>query len=68
MLACEETNQLLGAHIIGSNATEIISEMCLAISRAASLEQVKNTIHPLPSFSEGIHEAALGINGNPIHY
>jgi dihydrolipoamide dehydrogenase len=67
LLACEETNQLLGAHIIGSNATEIISEMCLAISRAASLDQVKNTIHPLPSFSEGIHEAALGINGQPIH-
>jgi dihydrolipoamide dehydrogenase len=52
-------NHILGAHIIGSNATEMISEFSLAIRNNLSVENILDTIHPHPTFSEAIFETLM---------
>ena len=52
-------NQILGAHIIGSNATEMISEFSLAMSNNLSVENILDSIHPHPTFSEAIFETLM---------
>ena len=52
-------NYVLGAHIIGSNATEMISEFSLAMSNNLSVENILDSIHPHPTFSEAIFETLM---------
>ena len=52
-------NLILGAHIIGSNATEMISEFSLAMRNQLSVENILDTIHPHPTFSEAIFETLM---------
>ena len=52
-------NHILGAHIIGSNATEMISEFSLAMRNNLSVENILDTIHPHPTFSEAIFETLM---------
>jgi len=59
--------ELLGAHIIGSQATEMISELVLAKSLEATEEEIMRTMHPHPTFSEAIMEAAGQAAGESIH-
>ena len=54
-----DRNQILGAHIIGSNATEMISEFSLAMSNNLSVENILDSIHPHPTFSEAIFETLM---------
>ena len=54
-----DKNQILGAHIIGSNATEMISEFSLAMSNNLSVENILDSIHPHPTFSEAIFETLM---------
>jgi dihydrolipoamide dehydrogenase len=59
MLSHAETDIILGVHIIGSLASELIAEAVLAMEFSASSEDLARTIHAHPSLSEGLHEAAL---------
>ncbi len=59
--------EILGAHIIGPDATNLISEFSVAMRGELTVEEIIETIHPHPTLSEGIHEAALAVEGRPIH-
>jgi len=63
----EPHGEILGAHIIGADATELIAEMGLAITLEATTDEISSTIHAHPTLSEMIHEAALAGEGKPIH-
>ena len=63
----KEFGELLGAHIIGPEATELIAEMGLAINLEATVEDLENTIHAHPTLSEAIHEASNDAFGHAIH-
>jgi dihydrolipoamide dehydrogenase len=60
--------ELLGAHIIGENATELIAEMGLALDQELTAEEIHATIHAHPTMSEVIHEATLAAEGHAIHF
>lgn len=62
-----EHGELLGAHIIGSEATEMIAELGLAITLEATYEELENTIHAHPTLSEAVHEATSNAFGHAIH-
>ena len=59
MIADEETDDLLGVHMIGPHVTDLISEAGLAMVLDATPWEISQTIHPHPSLSEAIGEAAL---------
>ena len=59
--------ELLGCHIIGSEATELIQELVLAKSLEATWENIAYTMHPHPTLSEAIMEAAMDAYGNGVH-
>ncbi len=61
------TAKILGAHIIGADATELIAELGLAITLEATTDELSSTIHAHPTMAEMIHEAALAADGKPIH-
>ena len=67
ILADEKTDKVLGAHIIGPNAGEIIAEIVIAMEFGASAEDIARTCHAHPTFSEAIKEAALSVDKRPIH-
>lgn len=62
-----KTDDLLGVHMIGPHVTDMISEAALAKVLDATHWEVANTIHPHPSLSEAIGEAALAVDGKAIH-
>ena len=67
LLYGKEHGELIGAHIIGGGATELIAEMGLAITLEATWEELENTIHAHPTLSEAIHEATSAAFGHAIH-
>ncbi len=67
LISDEETDRLLGAHIVGPRASELIAEMVLAIEFSASAEDVARTVHAHPTLSEAVKEAALGLGTGFIH-
>ncbi|MFV3074314.1 dihydrolipoyl dehydrogenase [Niveispirillum fermenti] len=67
ILADAKTDRILGAHIIGASAGEMIEELGLAIEFGASAEDVARTSHAHPTLTEAIKEAALAVDGRPIH-
>ena len=64
----EPHGEILGAHIIGADATEMLAELGLAISSELTLDEIHATIHAHPTLSESVHEAALAAEGHPIHF
>lgn len=67
MIASEEDDSILGVHISGPLAGELIGEMVLGMEFSASAEDIQRTIHAHPTLSEAIHEAALAVDGRAIH-
>ncbi|MBS4191168.1 dihydrolipoyl dehydrogenase [Bacillus sp. FJAT-49705] len=67
IVADEETNDILGVHMIGPHVTDMISEAGLARVLDATPWEVAHTIHPHPTLSEAIGEAALAVEGKAIH-
>ncbi len=67
LLAHGETDTVLGCHIIGPYASELIQEVVLAMEFSASSEDIARTIHGHPTLSEAMHEAALSVHGEAIH-
>jgi dihydrolipoamide dehydrogenase len=63
----EPHGELLGAHIIGAEATELIAELGLAISLEATRDEIEATIHAHPTMSESVHEATGVALGHAIH-
>jgi dihydrolipoamide dehydrogenase len=63
----EPHGEILGAHIIGADATELIAEVGLAITLEATTDELSSTIHAHPTLAEMIHEAALAGEGKAIH-
>ena len=67
ILADSVTDKVLGVHIIGSHAGEMIAEMSVAMEFGASSEDIARTCHAHPTFSEAIKEAALSVDKRQIH-
>ncbi|WP_449620347.1 dihydrolipoyl dehydrogenase [Robertmurraya sp. Marseille-Q9965] len=67
MIADQDTNDILGVHMIGPHVTDMISEAGLAQVLDATPWEVAHTIHPHPTLSEAIGEAALAVDGKAIH-
>lgn len=63
ILADAETDEILGAHMIGANVGEMIAEICLAMEFRASSEDVARTCHPHPTLTEAVRQAAMGVEG-----
>ncbi len=67
ILADEKTDKVLGAHLIGPHAGELIAEIGIAMEFGASSEDIARTCHAHPTFSEAIKEAALSVDKRAIH-
>ncbi len=67
ILADTKTDKVLGVHIIGPHAGEMIAEMSVAMEFGASSEDIARTCHAHPTFSEAIKEAALSVDKRQIH-
>jgi len=67
MLVDAQTDEILGVHIIGSDASDLIAEAALAMEFRASAEDVARTCHPHPSLSEVLREAALATDGRALN-
>jgi dihydrolipoamide dehydrogenase len=67
VVAEKDSHRILGAGFVGSNASDLIGEACLAVSVGVTLEQVAQTIHPHPTLSEAFAEACEVALGHPIH-
>ncbi|WP_417719261.1 dihydrolipoyl dehydrogenase [Salipiger sp.] len=67
LLVDKETDRVLGCHIIGPSAGDLIHEICVAMEFGASAEDVALTCHAHPTFSEAVREAALACGDGAIH-
>ena len=67
ILADQTTDKVLGAHIIGPHAGELIAEIGVAMEFGASSEDIARTCHAHPTFSEAVKEAALSVDKRAIH-
>ena len=60
-------DELLGLHLIGPHATELIVEGCVALQMESTVEELINTMHAHPTVSESMHEAFEDAHGMVIH-
>jgi len=67
LLADTQTDRILGCHIIGASAADLLQQIVIAMEFSASAEDIGLTMFSHPSLSEGVHEAALAVNGHAIH-
>ncbi|WP_138467325.1 dihydrolipoyl dehydrogenase [Poseidonocella sp. HB161398] len=67
MLVDKETDRILGCHIIGPSAGELIHEICVGMEFGAAAQDIALTCHAHPTFSEAVREAALACGDGPIH-
>lgn len=67
VLSDAKTDRLLGVHIVGPNASEIIAEAVVAMEFHGSAEDLARTVHAHPTLAESLHEAALAADGRVIH-
>lgn len=67
MITDEQSEDILGIHIVGENATELIAQGALAMLTNANSWEISQTIHPHPTLSEVFNEAALAVDGLQIH-
>jgi len=67
IIADEETDKILGAHIIGAHASDMIHEVALAMEKGLTTKDIAHTIHAHPTLAEGIMEAAEDVHDMAIH-
>ncbi|MDA8169914.1 MAG: dihydrolipoyl dehydrogenase [Nitrospiraceae bacterium] len=67
VLADASTDKIIGAHIIGAHASDLIQEMAVAIRNGLTARQVAGTIHAHPTLAEGVMEACEAVHGEAIH-
>jgi dihydrolipoamide dehydrogenase len=68
IIAASDDDEILGVHIVGPMAGELIAEAVLAMEFSASTEDLQRTIHAHPSLAESIHEAALAVDNRALNY
>ena len=68
IISDSRSGELLGVHMMGENVTELLAEMGLARRMEATAEELITTMHAHPTLSEAVHEAAMGVTGNMIHF
>jgi dihydrolipoamide dehydrogenase len=68
VIAAADDDEILGVHIVGPMAGELIAEAVLALEFSASTEDIQRTIHAHPSLSEALHEAALAADKRALNY
>jgi dihydrolipoamide dehydrogenase len=67
IIAEEKSDRILGVHVLGPHASEIIAQAVIAMEFAASAEDLALTVFAHPTLSEALHEAAMAAGGNAIH-
>lgn len=67
LISDAKTGEILGAHIIGADATELITEYCLAMEMEGTIDEIHGTIHAHPTLSEALAEAAAATHNEAIH-
>ncbi len=60
-------DEILGVHIVGPHATELLAEACVALRLESTVEELARTIHAHPTLSEGVMEAAHALHGEAVH-
>ena len=68
MLADATTDRILGVHIVGANASELISEAVVTMEFGATSEDLARICHAHPTLSEAVHEAALACDKRALHF
>ncbi|NNC23010.1 dihydrolipoyl dehydrogenase [Salinisphaera sp. USBA-960] len=68
ILAHAETDEVLGAHMIGPNVSELVQEIVVAMEYRAASEDIARIVHGHPTLGETVHEAALAVDDRPIHF
>ena len=68
VVCSDDDNIVRGIEIVGQDANAMIAEAALAIEMGATLEDIADTIHPHPTFSEAVQEAAEAALGRPLHF
>jgi dihydrolipoamide dehydrogenase len=68
IISSEEDDEILGVHIVGPMAGELIAEAVLALEFSASTEDLQRTIHAHPSLAEAVHEAALAVDNRALNF
>jgi dihydrolipoamide dehydrogenase len=67
VLADAKTDRVLGVHILGAHAGDLIAEAAAAMAFGASSEDIARTCHAHPTLAEALREAALAVDGRPLH-
>ncbi len=67
ILAHEETDRVLGVHIVGARAGDLIAECVAAMAFGASSEDIARVVHAHPTLAEAVKEAALAVDGRALH-
>ena len=67
VLGCPDTGRVLGATVCGTYTTELMPELTLAIQEGLKVDDIIEVIHAHPTLSEAVHEAALAVQGRPLH-
>jgi len=67
LIADAKTDRILGCHIIGSSAADLLQQIVIAMEFSSSAEDIGLTMFSHPSLSEAVHEAALAANGHAVH-
>jgi dihydrolipoamide dehydrogenase len=67
IIADAKTDRMLGAHILGPRASDLIAELALAMEFHSSAEDIGRSVHAHPTLPEAIKEAALGVLGRTLH-
>jgi dihydrolipoamide dehydrogenase len=67
LLADATTDRLVGAHVVGPRASDLIAELVVAMEMGASAEDLARSVHAHPTLPEAVREAALAVDGRPIH-
>ena len=67
MIADAETDRILGCHIVGPSAADLVQQVVIAMEFGSSAEDLALTVFGHPTLSEAVHEAALAVDGQAIH-
>ena len=68
VIADAKTDRILGVHVIGNNASELIAEAVVAMEFGAASEDLARICHAHPTLSEAMHEAALAVEKRALHF